>query len=194
MGRGYGSGVSCETDRDCRSDTTAVRKAIFGLTEAAAVLLALAQFLPLFHTHVSSTAAAVGSGTVGGAHAWGVLLVALLAAFLGGSVLAGSGRFGLLLVGLLGAIVLLIALSHDLPDAHAHGLRLVAGRYDTATNVIGIGLYVEIAGALLLMLTAAVGFLFGGEAMTPAPRPAPGPRRRSRAEPIQPRSQRRQSS
>ncbi len=155
-----------------------MRKAIFGLSEGGALLLVVAQFLPLFHTHVTSQAAAVGSGSVGGAHAWGVLLIALLAGFLGGSLLVNGSRFALLLVGLLGVIALVISLTRDLPDAHAHGLRLVAGHYDTATNVIAIGLYVEIAGALLLMFAAAAGFLLGRDELSAVPRPPKDTRRR----------------
>ena len=157
-----------------------MRTAIVGLTEAGALLLALAQFLALYHTHVTSTAATVGSGSVGSSHAWGVLLIGLLAACLGGALRLSPNRFSLLLVGLLGVIALAIALTHDLPDARSHGLGLIGSHYEGARNVVAVGLYVEIAGALLLLFATAMGFLLGGEALTPVPRHPRPPRRQRR--------------
>jgi hypothetical protein len=138
-----------------------VRKAILGLIGAGALLLVVSQFLPLFHTHVTSTSVSVGSGSVGADHAYGVLGPAILAALLGVAIYESGNRFALLLVGLLGVAALAIALGHDLSDARDHGLRNVAGHYEMATNQIAVGLYVEILGALLLLIAAVFGFLFG---------------------------------
>jgi len=146
---------------EAASEYSTVKKAIFALIGAGALLLLVSQFLPLFHTHVPTTTASVGSGSVGGNHAYGVIPVAILAALLGWAVYEAGNRFALLLVGVLGVAVLAIALGHDLSDSRAHGLRLVSGHYETATNVIGIGLYVEILGALLLLVATVLGLLFG---------------------------------
>jgi hypothetical protein len=174
-----------------------VKKAIFALIGAGALLLAVSQFLPLFHTHVPTMEASVGSGSVGNDHSYGVLPLAALAVLLGLGVYVARSRFALALVGLLGVAALAIALGADLSDARSHGLRLIAGRYETGTNVVGFGLYVEIAGALLLFLAAGFGFLLGepapGDAAAnrqarPPGRPGQGgqsgPRRRSRSEVI----------
>ena len=160
-----------------------MRKAIFTLTEAGAVLLVASQFLDLYHTKVLGTATTVAASSVGSNHAWGVLLLGILAAFFGVALALSGSRFGLLLVGLLGAISLVIALGHDLSAARSHGLSHVGASYDAVRNVVAIGLYVEIAGALVLVFTAVLGFLLGGEALTPLPRvsrPQKRPRRDTR--------------
>jgi hypothetical protein len=156
-----------------------VRKAIFAVTEAGAGLLLLAQFLTLYHTRISATAVTVGSASVGSDHSWSVLLIGLMAALFGASLMVNPHRFSLLLVGLLGLLALIIALTHDLPDARSHGLGLVDNQYQGARNVVALGLYVEIGGALVLMWAAALGFLLGGDALTPLPR-APRRQRRGR--------------
>jgi hypothetical protein len=156
-----------------------VRKAIFAVSETGAVLLILSQFLTLYHTRISGTATTVGSASVGADHSWAVLLVALAAAFFGASLMVNPNRFSLLLIGLLGVTALVIALTHDLPDARSHGLGLVGNDYQGARNVVAIGLYVEIAGALVLMWAAALGFLLGGDALSPLPR-APHRQKRGR--------------
>ncbi len=154
-----------------------MRKAIVILTATGALLLVLAQFLALYHTKVTGTAATVGSASVGSDHAYGVLLIGLLAAMFGASLWVSGSRFSLLLVGLLGAISLLIALGHDLSDARGHGLSHVGASYDAVRNVVALGLYVEIAGALVLLFAAALGFLMGGEALAPLPRVSRPPKR-----------------
>jgi hypothetical protein len=146
---------------EAASEYSTVRKAIFGLIAASAAVLALAQFLPLFHAHVPTLRAAVASSSVGADHSYGVLALAALALVLGWGVYAARSRFALALTGLLGVAGLAIALGNDLSDARAQGLRLVGGHYLTATNAVAFGLYVEIAGALGLLLGAGLGFLFG---------------------------------
>ena len=147
-----------------------MQKAISGLTGAGALLLALTQFLPLYHTHVATTRAPIGSATVGADHAYGVLVLAVaalvlaaaLAAGAAGGAVAGAGRFALALIGLLGLAALAVGLGHDLSDAHAHGLARINGHYTMAHNVIAAGFYLEIAGALVLLAAAVLGFLLGG--------------------------------
>jgi hypothetical protein len=168
-----------------------------------ALLLAVAQFLPLFHTHVSTRVASLGSESVGSSHAYVVLALAALAVILGWGVILTGSRFALVLVGIVGAATLVVALGHDLSHARDQGIKILGlNDYAEAHNVVGSGLYVEILGALLLLMAVVGGFLFAGPALhevaktrpprthrpprTPRARRggAGGPRRRSRAETI----------
>ncbi|HET9073440.1 MAG TPA: hypothetical protein VFN48_02590 [Solirubrobacteraceae bacterium] len=136
-----------------------MQKAISGLAGAGALLLTGAQFLPLYHTHVPSLRASVGSSSVGADHAYGVLIIALMALALAVIVRVRALRYAVWLLGVLGVVSLIIALGHDLVAAHAHGLKLVGDHYETATNVLGAGLYVELLGALVLISACLAGIL-----------------------------------
>jgi hypothetical protein len=147
-----------------------------------AVLLAGAEFLPLLRTHLDSDRSVVASTSVGSAHSFALLPVALLALVFA----VGFGRLGsraaLLGVGVLGALAMVIALSHDLPAADEHGLRIVGGHISSVANTVAYGFYAETFAALLLALTFVCGFLLIGP---PARVPQRGtePERRSVAGP-----------
>lgn len=161
------------------SEYSNVRKAISGLAGTGALVLALSQALPLFHTFTSARGLPVGSETVGAAHAYGVLVLAVLGLLLAAGVLISGSRAALLLIGVVAVAALAVCLGHDLPAARSHGFGLLAGHYQTAINVVGVGLYVELAGALALLGASGLGFLLGGDALAPAGPRSPGPLRRS---------------
>jgi len=135
------------------------------------LLLVVSQFMSLFHTHITARRGPIAAASVGSEHAWAILPIAALAAFMAWGAWAAGSRPALLAEGLLGAAGMVIALAHDLSVAHRSGLRTVAGHYVLAANTPAAGLYVEVAGALLLLLACLAGFLLS---------PAPGRRAPSR--------------
>lgn len=129
---------------------------------AGAILLAVSQFLPLYGTHVQARHGAIDSATVGAAHSYALLVVAAAAAFLAYGVWRVLSRPALLAVGALGILALVITLAHDLPYAHKQGLKSLGGHFVLAVNRPEVGLYVETAGALILLLTCVCGFILLG--------------------------------
>lgn len=144
-----------------------------GLT--GSVLLLVSQFLTLYNTHVAAQRAPVASGSVGGAHGYALVPIAVLAAFLTAGVYAALSRPSLLALGILGAVALVISLARDLPAAHREGVRLAAGHYVQAANTPAAGMYVETAGAVVLLITCVCGFILLG-APQPRPRSSGSPR------------------
>ncbi len=137
-------------------------RSLFAGGVAGAVLLAVSQFLKLYGTHIQARHVVVDTATVGANHGYALLPVALLAALLAYGVWRVLSRPALLAIGLLGLASLLITLLHDLPGAHAQGLKTFQGHYVLAVNRPELGLYVETAGALVLLLTCVLGFMLLG--------------------------------
>ena len=59
----------------------------------------------------------------------------------------------------LGAAALAIALGRDLPDAQSNGIERVGGTYVTAAASPRAGLYLETAGAVILLISSAGGLI-----------------------------------
>ena len=127
-----------------------------------AALLFISQFLNLSSVHIASSQRALGSITAGAEHGWAMIPIAVLAALLAYGFWSVGSRPALLAVGLLGLLALLITLLHDLSYTHRTGLRTVAGHYVLAGNRPGAGFYLELVGAMLLLLTCVSGFLLIG--------------------------------
>jgi hypothetical protein len=161
--------------------STAAPALLFGLAAFGAVLLAVSQFLPLFHTHVAGVQGAVASGSVGASHGYALLPMAALALVLGFGVWRAQSRPALLAIGVLGLAGIVITLAHDLSAAHARGLRLVSGHYAQAANQAALGFYAETLGAMVLLLTCVCGFILIGPPSTV--RPDTVTRRRTRNSP-----------
>lgn len=145
-----------------RSQTAATRIAAGALL--GGLLLVIAQFLPLFETHIAAAANSVASSTVGSAHGWAGLPIGVAAALFAWLIWRTESRPALLAVGLLGIVALVICLTHDLSAARAHGLRHspTGVGYVIAGNETAAGFYLETAAALLLLVTCVCGFLFIG--------------------------------
>jgi hypothetical protein len=139
---------------------------------AGALVLAVSQFLHLFGTHIQARHVVVATQTVGSEHAYALLPIAVVSALLAYGVWRVGSRPALLGIGILGLASLLIALLHDLPNSHRQGLRSFQGHYVLAINRPEIGLYVETAGALILLLTFVCGFVLLGRPETGAQRQA----------------------
>lgn len=133
---------------------------IFAVAIAAALLLVAAEFTTLYHIHFSTKTGTTQSVTAGSHNSYATLPIAALAAALGFGIWRTGSRLMLLAVGVLGVIALLIALLHDLPDAHAVGL--ANNNSVSATTTPSVGLYLETLGAILLVGTSGLGSLIVG--------------------------------
>jgi di/tricarboxylate transporter len=134
-----------------------VGKVIFAVVIVGSVLLVAAEFSTLYHVHVSTKLNPIKSVTAGSHNSLAMLPIAALAAAFGYGVWRTGNRTALLAVGVLGVTALLLALLHDLPDAHAVGL--ADNNSVNATTTPGIGLYLETAGAILLIASSGLGFI-----------------------------------
>jgi hypothetical protein len=138
------------------------------------LLLVVAEFSALYHVHLSTKLNPIKSVTAGSHNSYAMLPIAALAATFGYAVWRTGNRTALLAVGVLGVTALLLALLHDLPDAHAVGL--ADNNSVSATTTPGVGLYLETAGAILLVAASGLGFML---VRAPGLRTAAkGPRRR----------------
>lgn len=129
------------------------------LALGGAVLLVVAEFLPLYSLHLITSEKALSSVSTGSHNSYALLPLALLAAILALGATRAGGRAVPAALALLGLIALLIALLGDLPDANAHGL---TDGYVLAATTARAGLYVETLGAILLLLAGGAGLLAAG--------------------------------
>jgi hypothetical protein len=136
-----------------------------------AVLLLVAEFTPLLHVRTGASARVIDTINTGAHHSYALVPVAVLALVFGLGIWQTRNRLALLATGLLGVLALLIALLGDLPDAQASGLiGSATTQYTVASSSPAIGLYLETAGAVLLIVAAVAGMLL-------LPAPARPPRR-----------------
>ncbi|HTU84840.1 MAG TPA: hypothetical protein VMF57_04650 [Solirubrobacteraceae bacterium] len=163
-----------------------------------ALLVLVAQFIPLYQVHVATRSAPVKSVGTGANHGWAPVPIALVCFVLAAAVYRYGNRTALLGLTVLGIATLLIALLGDLPDAHSTGLiGSSASTYVQGVASPAAGLYLETLGAVLLLVSGGVGFLMlggapgpveppapsGGKPRTPEP-PEPGPREPGSKDPI----------
>jgi hypothetical protein len=136
-----------------------VRIAVLAGALVAAALLVAAEFLPVFEVRTSARHGGVTTVGSGSHHAYALLPVALLAALLAWSWWRSPSRLAVLAMGVLGVAALVIALGRDLPDAQSNGIERSGGTYVTAAASPRAGLYLETAGALVLLVSSAAGLL-----------------------------------
>ena len=99
------------------------------------------------------------------------------------AVLRAGSRPALLAIGISGVVALLIALLGDLPDANSSGnLPTPSGQFVAARTTPGVGMYLETTGAVVLIATCGLGFMFLG----PPQPPRRGPAQRQAASPDAP--------
>lgn len=130
---------------------------IFAVVIVGALLLVAAEFSTLYQVHLSTKLNPIKSVSAGSHNSYAMLPIAALAAAFGYAVLRTGNRTALLALGVLGVTALLLALLHDLPDAHAVGL--ADNNSVSATTTPGAGLYLETAGAILLLAASGIGFM-----------------------------------
>jgi hypothetical protein len=139
--------------------------AVVFVAGVGALLVLLAQFIPLYHVHVPTSSAPVKTVGTGANHGWAPVPIALVCFALAAAVYRHGNRTALLGLAVLGVATLLIALLGDLPDAHATGLiGSSASQYVQGVSSPSAGLYLETLGAVLLLVSGGVGFLMLGSA------------------------------
>lgn len=131
----------------------------------AALLLAAAEFTTLYQAHLATKSTPIESVTTGSHNSYAMIPIAVLAAAFGIAVRRTGSRLVMLGIGLLGLVALLIALLHDLPDAHAVGL----ARHNSvvATTTPSVGIYLETLGAIFLIAVSGIGLALVGWARGP---------------------------
>lgn len=125
-----------------------------------AVLLIAAEFTTLYTERIGNATTTVGTGTH---DSYALLPIAALVVILALAVLRAASRPALLAIGIAGGVALLIALLDDLPDAHSNSaFREPSGKLVSAGTSAGAGMYLETAGAVLLIGVCGIGFLMLG--------------------------------
>ena len=118
----------------------------------AALLLIVAEFLPLYQIQTITTVPEGGRMSAGSHHGYALLIVGLaMLPMAAGAVLGGSRPAALALV-VLSLIALFVALAVDLPDLNETGL--IGRTYDQAEARPRVGFFVETLGATLALLGA----------------------------------------
>jgi hypothetical protein len=146
-------------DRPSAGGLGGVRFPVLAGALVAAVLLFVAEFLPLFEVRTSARNSAVTTVQSGSHHAYALLPIALLAAGLALAWRRVATRLTVLAMAVLGIAALVIALGRDLPDAQSNGIERSAGTYVTAAASPRAGLYLETAGAVVLLITSVGGLI-----------------------------------
>jgi hypothetical protein len=141
------------------SGASAATRTTAGGALLAALLLLVAEFLPLFQVGTSAPDGVVSTVRAGSHHSYALLPIAVLVAGLALAWSRSPARLPLLAMGVLGAVALVIALARDLPDAHSHGIERSHGTFVTAAAHPRSGLYLETAGAIVLLIASAGGLL-----------------------------------
>jgi hypothetical protein len=138
-----------------------IRVAVLLGASAAALLLIVAEFVPLFQVATNARHGVVTTVQSGSHHAYALIPIALLAAGLAVAWRRAPTRLIALALAVLGVVALVIALARDLPDAQSSGLERSGGTYVTAAASPRAGLYLETAGAIVLLVTGVGGMLLG---------------------------------
>jgi hypothetical protein len=127
---------------------------------AGALLLVAAEFTTLYQAHLATRSTPFQTVTAGSHNSWSMIPIGVVAALLGVAAWRIGGPLVVLGVAVLGVVALVIALVHDLPDAHAVGL--AQNNSVSATTTPSAGLYLETLGAIALIVSGGVGFLMAG--------------------------------
>ena len=137
-----------------------VRWALAGVGLLGALLLIVSEFATVTHVKVITVVLPHSERTGFDQNSGAMLILGLVALpMLYGAARAGS-RPAMLAVGVLGLIAFLIAILGDLPDVTQAGL-IFRERYEDAKAEPQFGFYLEVAGAVLLFLSAGLMFLAG---------------------------------
>ncbi len=153
--------ASDDRERPSAGSLRGTRGAVFAGALVAAAMLLVAEFLPLFEVRTSARNGVVTTVHSGSHHAYALLPIALLTAALALAWRRSPTRLIALAMAVLGVAALVIALGRDLPDAQSNGIERSDGTYVTAAASPRAGLYLETAGAVVLLITSAGGVLLG---------------------------------
>ncbi len=131
---------------------------LLGVILLGAVLLIVAEFLPLYEIRVVTAVPKGGHHSVGAHHGYALLVIGLaLIPMAWGAVMGGSKPAAIAAL-VLSVIALFVALGIDLPDLNETGL--IGRTYDQAQARPRVGFFVETLGATLALLGSigALGF------------------------------------
>jgi hypothetical protein len=121
-----------------------------------AVLLIVAEFLPLYEIRVITAVPAGGEHSTGPHHGYALLVVGLAALPMAWGAVRGGSRPAAFALLALALIALFVSLAIDLPDLNETGP--IARNYELAESRPQVGFFIETLGATLLLL-GAVGTL-----------------------------------
>lgn len=131
------------------------RLALAGLAAVAIVLLIVSEFLPLFKVVVGTLETEQRSERGWSNHAFAMLLLALAAVPMLLGALRGARPAMWALAGI-GAVVVLVALTVDLPAARESGTLRESIAYEDARAEPAAGFFVETLGGVLLVLSGGL--------------------------------------
>jgi hypothetical protein len=144
---------------------------VLAATLLGALLLVVAEFTTLFTVHAIGASAPIKSVSTGSHNAYCMILVAALAVLLAWAATSTGNRWALVALLGVGIAALLIALVGDLPDAQATGtIGTVQTGFKSASDKASAGLYLETAGAIVLMIAGGSGLLLGAPGTMRGPR------------------------
>lgn len=150
-----GSRASRRARRPAAPGATAPRLALAALAAVAAVLLVVSEFLPLYTVVVGALETEQRSEVGWRNHAFAMLLLGIATVPMLVGALRGARPAMWALAGI-GAVVLLIALTVDLPAARESGTLREAVSYEDARAEPSTGFFVETLGGVLLLLSGGL--------------------------------------
>lgn len=133
-----------------------LRRLAAALAALAVALLVAAEFTTVFEVTVGSLEIVQRSATGGANHGYALLFVAVFAAALTLHGLRVAGRAAGVGLIALGLVVLLVALTVDLPDTRGSGRLPESLAYEDARARAGVGLGLELAGGVLLAVAGGL--------------------------------------
>ena len=157
-----------------------VRAALTGVALVAALLLAVSEFLPLFEVVVGRAEEVRRSVRGYASHAFAMLLLAAAAVPMALGARRGAAP-AMAAVAAIGVVVLVIALTVDLPAVRQEGALREASVYEDARARAGLGFFAETLGGVLLLVSGGGMLLAGRDEPAVLKLAAASPSRRGRA-------------
>ena len=125
---------------------------LLGVTLLGAVLLIVAEFLPLYEIRAVTAVPAGGHKSTGAHHGYALGVIGLAIIPMAWGAVRGGSKPAAIAALVLAVIALFVALAIDLPDLNETGL--IGRSYDQAEARPRVGFFVETLGATLALLGA----------------------------------------
>ena len=125
---------------------------LLGLMLLGAVLLIVAEFLPLYEIRAVTAVPAGGHKSTGAHHGYALGVIGLAIIPMAWGAVRGGSKPAAIAALVLAVIALFVALAIDLPDLNETGL--IGRTYDQAEARPRVGFFVETLGATLALLGA----------------------------------------
>ena len=123
---------------------------LLALLLLGAVLMIVAEFLPLYEIRVVTAVPKGGHHSVGAHHGYALLVIGLALIPMSWGAVKGGSKPAAIAALVLSVIALFVALGIDLPDLNETGL--IGRTYDQAQARPRVGFFVETLGATLALL------------------------------------------